>query len=215
MAFGENHEFTAASINNLGVLYQKQGRYSEAEENLFKISLQIREKFFHAATVRLPLHILGMTQLAQNKFNLAKPLLLKAVSLTKKIHGDHPRTATALNNLAGLYSQIDEPGKAISAYKKSLKILKMFLRPDHPEIAIALNNIGLSYSETGNVSEAEKFYLKSIKINRKENQNQSLINAWANLGSLYYKKQNYEQAERYLVNAVELQKRSVKKNTPI
>ena len=57
------------------------------------------------------------------------------------------------------------------------------------------------------MSEAEKFYLKSIEINRKENQNQSLINAWANLGSLYYKKQNYEQAERYLVNAVELQKK--------
>ena len=68
----------------------------------------------------------------------------------------------------------------------------MFLRPDHPEIAIALNNIGLSYSENGNMLEAEKFYLKSIEINHKENQNQSLINAWANLGSLYYKKQNYK-----------------------
>ena len=158
MAFGENHEFTAASINNLGVLYQKQGRYSEAE-NLFKISLQIREKVFprgHSEVAASYLN-LGMTQLAQNKFNLAKPLLLKAVSLTKKIHGDHPRTATALNNLAGLYSQIDEPGKAISAYKKSLKILKIFLRPDHPEIAIALNNIGLSYSETAMCQKRKNF----------------------------------------------------------
>ena len=42
-AFGPSHPFVATSLNNLGGIYTKQGRYGDAEE-LFARSLAIREK---------------------------------------------------------------------------------------------------------------------------------------------------------------------------
>ena len=54
---------------------------------------------------------------------------------------DHPSTATTYNNIAGVYSDQGEYGKALQWYQKALKISEKVLGKEHPNTIIIVNNI--------------------------------------------------------------------------
>ena len=66
----------------------------------------------------------------------AEPLYQRALKIDEKALGpDHPDTATALNNLAGLYQSMGDYAKAEPLYQRALKIDEKALGPEHPDTA--------------------------------------------------------------------------------
>jgi len=52
-------------------------------------------------------------------------------------------SATALNNLAGLYQDQDRTAEAEPLYQRSLAIREKVLGPDHPLVGTALDNLAV------------------------------------------------------------------------
>jgi tetratricopeptide (TPR) repeat protein len=102
---GPEHPDTAQGLNNLGLLYDAQGHYEEAE-SLYQRALQIREKVLgpeHPDTAQ-GLNNLGWLYYAQGHYEEAESLYQRALQTWEKILGpEHPNTASSRHNLADLY----------------------------------------------------------------------------------------------------------------
>ena len=111
---GPDHPDTALSLNNLAVLYDSQGKLTEAEP-LYRRALEIRERVLgpdHPDTA-LSLNNLAVLYQVQGKLTEAEPLYRRALEIRERVLGpDHPDTALSLNNLAVLY---DSQGKLTEA----------------------------------------------------------------------------------------------------
>ena len=95
----------ATSLDNLGSLYDSQGKYGDAEP-LYRRSLAIREKALGAdhPDAAQSLNNLAALYKAQGKYGDAEPLHRRALAILEKVLGsDHPAVANPLNNLAYLY----------------------------------------------------------------------------------------------------------------
>ena len=94
---GPQHPDTALSLNNLAVLYRKQGKYEQAEP-LYVRALAIREQQLgplHPDTAS-SLNNLAAPLLAQGKYEQAEPLLVRALAICEQQLGpEHPDTAKA------------------------------------------------------------------------------------------------------------------------
>jgi len=105
--FGPGHPDVAASLNNLGLLYQAQGQYAAAEP-LYKRALAIKEKALgpdHLA-VATTLNNLAELYRAQGKYAEAEPLYKRSLATREKALGPaHPDVATVLENMAELYKE--------------------------------------------------------------------------------------------------------------
>ncbi|MCP4288365.1 MAG: tetratricopeptide repeat protein, partial [Gammaproteobacteria bacterium] len=95
--------------NNLALLYNAQGRYTDAEP-LFQRALAIREKVLgpeHPAAAP-SLNNLTMLYYAQGRYTDAEPLFQRALAIREKVLGpEHPNTTTVRKNYASLLEQIN------------------------------------------------------------------------------------------------------------
>ena len=70
---------------------------------------------------------------SQGRYDKAIPLAARALAITEKVLGpEHPRTATALHNLADLYRATGAHAQAEPLYQRALAIAEKALGPEHP-----------------------------------------------------------------------------------
>ncbi|KAM3101157.1 tetratricopeptide repeat protein [Phormidesmis sp. 146-12] len=82
----------------------------------------------------------------------------------QQLGGDHPDTATSLNNLAQLYDSQGRYEAAEPLYVRSLQIREQQLGPDHPDAATSLNNLAGLYALQGRYDQAEPLLVRSLQI---------------------------------------------------
>ena len=120
---GKEHPDTLKSVNNLAALYQRQGRYSEAEP-LYKRALEARERVLgpeHPDTLVSVNNLAALYQ-AQGRYSEAEPLLKRALEACERVLGkEHPDTLTSVNNLAVLYQAQGRYGEAEPLYQRALE----------------------------------------------------------------------------------------------
>ena len=80
---------------------------------------------------------------------------------------DHPDVATALNNLAALYSRLERYDEAEPLLRRSLAIREKVLGPDHLEFAHAFFNLAALYRKQKRFSDAEPLHKRSLAIPEK------------------------------------------------
>ena len=116
------HPDTAQGLNNLAVLYRKQGKYEQAEP-LYQRALAINEQQLgsdHPDTAQ-SLNNLALLYRKQGKYEHAEPLLRRLLSISERQLGpDHPRTEKPRKNYVFLLrtmgrktqaKQVQKPGK--------------------------------------------------------------------------------------------------------
>jgi tetratricopeptide (TPR) repeat protein len=166
---GPDHLDTAASLNNLAVLYRDQGRYAEAEP-LFRRALAIHEKALgpdHPNT-SANLGNLALLYCNQGRYADAEPLHFRALAIREKALGpDHPNTATSLNNLALLYDSQGRYAEAEPLFCRAVVIRERALGPNHPDTATSLSNLAGLYRDQGRYTEAEPLYQRALAIREK------------------------------------------------
>ncbi len=145
--FGPDDQRLATSLNNLGLLYQTQGKYAQAEP-LYKRSLAIWEKGLGSEhpQVAIGLNNLAALYQAQGRYAQAEPFFQRSLAILEKVLGPaHPHVAQGLNNLAALYVDQGKYAQAEPFFQRSLAIREKVLGPEHPHVAQSLNNLAALY----------------------------------------------------------------------
>lgn len=197
-------------LNNLAMLYFKQGNYEKAEP-LYLKTLDIKKKKLGEKNTEFAntMNNLAFLYLYQNKYQKAEPLFLKALAINKEVLGEKNSIyANSLNSLALFYANQDMYAKAEPLYLKSLEIRKDIHGENSSEYATSLNNLSTLYYNQGKYTESEKLMLKSLEIFKKilGEKNPNYANLLNNLGSIYRNQSKFLESERMFLEAIEIRK---------
>lgn len=212
-ALGADHPDVATSLNELAIVYYRQGRYEEAVQ-VQKRALAIREKAFggdHPDVAR-SLHNLANIAYEAGRYDEAEPLQKRALAIREKAYGaDHPDVAKSLNDLANLSHEQGRYEEAISLYMRALAILEKTLGTDHPLYATGLNNLATSYEWQGQLEAAESVHKRAMGILEKAlgTDHPVVATSLHNLAIIYYRQGRYDEAVPLYTRALEIRRRAL------
>ena len=140
----------ATSLSYLGLLYELQGRYAEAEPLLLQaLDISQRQLGDDHPDVAQNLNNLALLYQSQGRYAEAEPLHIQALDIWQRQLGDdHPNVATSLNNLAGLYQSQGRYAEAEPLLLRSLEIKQKTLPQNHPSIQHCWNIFCYSMQKT-------------------------------------------------------------------
>lgn len=196
---GQEHPDVAESLNDLGELYDHQGKYSEAE-SLYQRALAIREQALGPQDPKVAesLNNLGELYSHRGKYNEAESLYQRALAIREQVLGSqHPKVAESLNDLGLLYYHQSKYAQAEPLYQRALAIREQTLGPQHPDVARSLNNLGGLYYRRGKYAQAEPLYQRALAIREQTlgPLHPDVATSLNNLALLYYHQAKYTQAE--------------------
>ena len=138
-SLNQNDLLTAEEHNNLGVAYEKEGKYKLALRE-YKRAVQIDN------TMVTPLVNTGNVYYKQENYKKAEKYYLKALGIDN-------RNIIAANNLGNVYL------KKGSGYEKGIEHLVNSLPPPEIAPAYALDTLAMLYEGVGNKDKAEELLL--------------------------------------------------------
>ena len=163
---GNKDSRLAAVLNCLARVYEKQGKYSEAEP-LYQRVLEIDQTVLgkeHKAVIA-DLDNLANSLIKQKKYKEAEELFKKAVVLDEKLYGkDHPRTAADLSYLVLLYDIQGNSAEAEKQCKRALEINEKAFGQKNPIVAANYHSLALIKSRQGKFEEAESYLINAQDI---------------------------------------------------
>jgi len=207
-----------ASLKNLAVLCQIQGRYAEAEF-LFQQELELYKRLLgnENSYVATSLNNLAGLYDSQGRYSEAEPLYKKALELRQRLLGEeHPDVATSFNNLALLYYSQGRYSEAEPLYKKALELRQRLLGEGHPDVATSFNNLAFLHYSQGRYSEAEPLYKKALELRQRllGEEHPDVATSFNNLAGLYDSQGRYSEAEPLYKKALELRQRLLGEEHP-
>ena len=204
--YGKEDKNTAASYNEIGLVYRAKGDYSKALECYLK-ALAIREKVFgteHPDTATTYNNI-GLVYNEQGDYGKALEYYFKDLAICEKVLGtEHPSTATSYNNIGTVYDDKGDYGKALEYYFKALAIWEKVLGTKHPSTATSYSNIGLVYMAQGNYGKALEYHFKALAVEEKtlETEHPDTATSYNNIGLVYDEQGDYGKALEYYLKAL-------------
>ncbi len=175
----------ASNHTRLGYYYALKQDYKSAEKQFDKaLSIEPLNPEI--------LYLAGLNYIDSKKYNKAKDALAQALYLK-------PDFTDAKFYLALTYDKLKN-------FYRTEQLLKEIIEAE-PNNDKALNYLGYSYTDkTIHLEEAEKMLVKVVSLQPK-------ISAYLDsLGWLYYKKRNYELAEKYIFEAIKITPKSFDKD---
>jgi tetratricopeptide (TPR) repeat protein len=151
------------------------------------------------------------------EFSNAIPAAQEALELWEKAAGpDHPSTAAALNNLAGLYLESGDWAKAEPLFERALSIEEKAHGPEHPETARTLNNLGGLYNEMGYYTKAEPLFQRALTIRQRAlgPEHPDTATTLNNLAGLYREMGAFAKAEPLFQQALRLKEQALGPDHP-
>ncbi len=129
---------------------------------------------------------------------------------------NHPRTATSLNNLAGLYQAQGRYKEAEPLYQQALAIRQKQLGDNHPDTARSLNDLAGLYHVQGRLSEAELLFQQALAIRQKQLGGNHPITGSSlnNLARLYFTQGRLSEAEPLFQQALAIVREQLGDNHP-
>lgn len=217
--YGNAHPRLAGALNNLALLYDRQGRASESEP-LYLRSLAIKEKTLapNDPSLATAYNNMGSLYERQGRFAEAEPLYKRSLAVTEKAAGpDHQSVATVLNNLAGLYAIQGRYDDAVSLHKRALSIKEKTLGGDHPSVGTSYNNLATLYDRQRLYKAAEPLYKRALEIWEKVlgPEHIHIASALGNLAGVYINQSQFADAEPLQVRALAIVKKSLGSAHPL
>ena len=216
--YGKEHAGTAASYNNIGGGYNKQGDYDKALE-YYGNALDIWERVLGPNHPDTATSYNNIGAVYDNQGNYAKAVeyLGKALDIRERVLGrDHPDTATSYNNIGNVYYEQGNYAKALEYYGKALDIFERVLGPDHPDTAKSYNNIGMVYDNQGDYAKALEYYKKASDICERVlgPDHPDTDKPYGNIGNVYCKQGDYAKALEYHGKALDIWERMLGPDHP-
>lgn len=211
---GDSHRSVADALNNLGNLYQNLGNYDEAER-LLKEAIEVNDRIFGKDCLDNVVPFNNLFHVYSGKGDKTKGLemLEKAYEIQQKHLGkDHPDCLSLLNNIVrAKYLGSDNTDDEVEEILlEILEKRKELLGENHPDYAKTMNDLAIYYFNKKNYEKASYFYIKALDLTKKEDQLYSAI--LLNLGALYEKQNNIDEARSYFIRYFDYLKNYVEKN---
>ncbi|HAG80666.1 MAG TPA: hypothetical protein DCL61_05730, partial [Cyanobacteria bacterium UBA12227] len=135
----------ATGLNNLALLYQSQGRYTEAAP-LYQRLLSIREQ----------------ERLDSNHPNTA--IIFNNLESFYRTQEQYVKAARNYHDVALQYQEKRQYSQAESLYQQSLTVREQWLGSDHLDVALSLNSLAVLYHSQERYAEAEPLYIRAVTI---------------------------------------------------
>jgi len=171
----------------------RQGRYDEAIAKCKQCINEMDSRHIVQYLYSYPLTDIRVL------YNLAGKQEEKLEFYTKKIayykrYGPTENLGSCYHGIAGYYHNFSNHAKAIEYYMRAWDIYKTF---DPAGCANEEQNIGSEYLIWGNLGKAEEFLKLALQDQIKLSKGANCFFCIQQLGDLYFKKQNYQQALKY------------------
>ncbi len=206
--FGENHPYTAQSLDNLGTLLSFQGD-DFGGRFCFERALAIRLAALgeNDPETAKSFNNLGALLDTQGDYAGAKRYYEQAIAIRERILGEqHADTAQSLNNWGELLYKQEQPNAAKSYLERALAINENILGKNHPDTARVLNNLGAVLESQANYADARSVYEQAFIIFRTVlgKENVDTATALNNLATLLVTMNNYKEARVYYEEALSI-----------
>ncbi len=128
------------------------------------------------------------------------------VELLQKIPPNNSLRAAVQQNLASVYIESNQMGKAIDLQTRIVAEEKKRAGEHHPDYGIALNNLGVIYQKTKQLDKAKALFETSLQVSRINSGDQSTVYASreANLGVVLKDLGEYDKASILLQQALNI-----------
>ena len=202
---GATHPGVIRVRESLADLYQKVGRFDEAEAIYREIYTMQRELFGYEEHPRMyrVLYNLGRLKKKQGYLYEADALLEKAHLTGMKLLGEeHPNIGYLLNARAGVKRHLGACDVSEAFYYDALFLLQQTLGAYHPDLASFWNNLGLLLAGQGILHEAEFAYHQALGIHdHHATSGYRPAFVHLNLIALLLNRERYEEARHHLDQA--------------
>lgn len=160
---------------------------------------------------------IGLIYRYMGRYKEAKPLYEQVMNLKKNAFGErHPNYAGAVNNYAGLLTDLNEFELAESLYLQALQIYDNSLGKEHYNYVNSKFSLGKLYQKYGDYSKAELIYQETIP------QKKALLGdthpdyaaSLTNLAVLLKNTGNYEASQKAFEEIIQIQKKTLNELHP-
>jgi tetratricopeptide (TPR) repeat protein len=191
---------TGTTLNNIGLVCHRQGKYPEAL-NYFQKALGIRREVGDRPGEGSILNNIGLVCHRQGKYPEALDYLQKALGIRREV-GDRPEEGTTLNNIGLVYHKQGKYTEALDHFQKVLSIRKEV--KDRPGEGCTLNNIGMVYDTQDKHHEALDYYQNALGIHREVGDRSGEGGTFNNIGLVYHKQGLFPKALDYYQKALRI-----------
>lgn len=156
----------AATVHaNMALLFQKMGRFKEAEsEELLAIKLFEEKLGPESRELGQAKSDLGTFYMQNRNAKKAIPLLESALAILGKSAGGQVSYATCADELGTAYFSESRYAEAEELARKALAVYEKALGPKNLEVAVTLSNLGFRLSRQSKNQEAIESFKRSLSI---------------------------------------------------
>jgi tetratricopeptide (TPR) repeat protein len=208
--FGKKHPFTAASYNSYARVLRISDELIEAEKEVGK-AIVINRRVYGGGGLPLAANLneLGAVRLYQGDFRGALKAAERGLTILKRrgVYKEDPNTSRLLDVKGRALEGLGKLGPAASALTQALKLDAKQVGTDHPKYATHRGNLATVQWAQGNLPEARAGLEHAIAVYEKvlsRPGHPNLIDAYANLGSVLIKLDNFALSKEYLCKALGL-----------
>jgi tetratricopeptide (TPR) repeat protein len=198
-ALGPEHPEVADILNNLGVLHQAAGDFTEAEQ-FYKDALTLKEKALgvnHPSVAKTLFNVADFYRV-RGAFEEAERRYRRALTIFENTPGlDHLDVARANSAVASLYWSRGEYDKAEPLFRQSLAIREETLGENDAEVALARVRLAVLHHTLGDYARAESLYQRALPVleTTLSSKHKEYLGVLINLGQLRRAEKNYGEAE--------------------
>jgi tetratricopeptide (TPR) repeat protein len=203
---GDEHPDTLGVMNNLAATYLDSGKYAGAERlylHLVAVKTRVLGKD-HPSTL-LSTNYLGVAYRFQGRYAEAESVLTSLRDTRRRVLGpEHPDTLGTINSLALVYGAQGRDAEAEALLQQTLATRRRLLGDTHPNTIATLNNLAELYFKCGHLAEAEALFQRILEVRQRDldPNHHNLVNVLSALGELKLDQQKFDDAERYLRDAL-------------
>ncbi|XP_062504025.1 nephrocystin-3-like [Corticium candelabrum] len=163
---GEDDAIISASLNNLALTYQRNGKYDEAIKT-YKESFELMKRYDVGNLLGMSSILINLGIWYRESGNLKKSLsfMEEAVTISRSCYSfSHPSLARDIYQLSSTYDLLDRKDEAWTLAREALDIANVSLPSLHPQLAVHMNQVGRCCLSRGDSNEAIEWYKKSHQL---------------------------------------------------
>lgn len=196
----EDSHWEAATLNNLGRIYDRLGNYEEALQ-YYQQALAILQEIGNPADMGVTLNNIGVVYDNLQNYNQALDYYQQALVIFQDIE-NHEKVGKILNNIGIVYDNFQNYQQGLKYYQQALVI---FEKIDNQEgAAEILNNIGIIYTKLAQYDKALEYYQQALKIRRQIGDKIAEGSTLRYIAEVYKRIKQYSNAEKNLFSAIEI-----------
>ncbi len=197
-----------STLNNIGIVYRHLGNYSKSVEYFLNATKEHTEKKDTAGLCSV-YNNLGNTLNNMNRCREALTYHFMALKIRTHKH-EIDGIRSSYGNIGSTYDNMEKPDSALYYFKKALGLYSN--ETDKSNLAQLYNQIGDAYRAGEHTDSALSYLQNAAKLFTELGDGKGLVISSMSLGKLYLKLNNYNQAESFFTQALDLAKKTNQKD---